>query len=159
MTAAMLVLEPIFEADLPPEQYAYRCGRNAQQAVVVQRMVRDLNMDIEILVAPIVREEDGLAMSSRNSYLTREEREEARVLFRALRMAEDLVKKGESRADRIVAEMCRMIEAKERAQIDYVSIVDPQTLQQISELSGAALIAVAVKFGKTRLIDNVIVEL
>jgi len=132
--------------------------KDAQQALVIKRMVRDLNFDVEVIVAPIVREKDGLAMSSRNTYLTPEERRDATVLYCSLLLAKELVDKGERRAEAIKTEMRKMIEATPTAQIDYISIVDTDKLEDKDTLSGETLIALAVYFGKTRLIDNLILQ-
>lgn len=132
--------------------------KDAQQAVVIQRMVKDLDFDMEIVVGPIVREPDGLAMSSRNAYLSPEEREDALVLNSSLRLAEEMVEKGERRVDEIVGAMQRRIEEKENTRVDYISIVHPETLESLERIENRALIALAVFVGETRLIDNSIVE-
>lgn len=137
---------------------AYFGQKDAQQAVIMKRMVKDLNHDTEIVVCPIVREKDGLAMSSRNVYLSEEERKQAVVLSQSLNMAADLVSKGERDAGKIKDAITAMIKEKDLAVIDYVAIVDPETLKDLDKIQGKALIALAVKFGKARLIDNIIVE-
>jgi len=129
--------------------------KDAQQAIVIRRMVRDLNFDVDIRVAPTVREKDGLAMSSRNTYLSRQERAQATVLYESLQQAEALVKGRERKAERIVRSMRKLIEAKPSARIDYVSIVNAEDLQPVDRLCGEVLIAVAVWIGKARLIDNI----
>ena len=131
--------------------------KDAQQVTVIKRMVEDLNQDVDIVVAPIVRESDGVAMSSRNTYLNRKERAEAVVLHQALMEAEELIGAGERRAPVIVQAMTDLIAAKETARIDYVSVVDADTLQSLDLLQERVLIALAVWFGKARLIDNTIV--
>lgn len=133
--------------------------KDAQQAFVIKRMVRDLNFDIEIDVAPIVREIDGLAMSSRNIYLSEEERREATILYESLKRAKELIERGERDARRIIKEMGRMISEKPRARIDYISIVETENLREVEEIEGEVLIALAVWFGKARLIDNIIIKL
>ncbi|MFZ5817373.1 MAG: pantoate--beta-alanine ligase [Bacillota bacterium] len=133
--------------------------KDAQQVAVIQRMAADLNMDLQIIPVPTVREPDGLAMSSRNTYLSPEERQAALVLSRSLRMAQERVREGERDMAALQAAMRAMIAAEPLADIDYVSIVDHATLQPVERLEGRALAAVAVRFGKTRLIDNVILEL
>ena len=132
--------------------------KDAQQAVVIRRMVKDLDFDMEIVVGPIIREEDGLAISSRNSYLSPEEREEALSLHQSLKMAEEMVRKGERRTRDIVDKMRKLIEEKKRTQIDYIDVIRPETLKPLERIEDRALIAMAVFVGKTRLIDNTIVE-
>lgn len=138
---------------------AYFGQKDAQQLVVIQRMVDDLNFDIEIIPIPIVREENGLAMSSRNKYLNPEERKSATVLYKSLNLACDMINAGQRDAQKIRAEMQRLIEAERCAKIDYVSIVDAHTLEELTELKGEVFIALAVFIGNTRLIDNAKVTL
>ena len=133
--------------------------KDAQQAVVIRRMVRDLNFDMEVIVGPIVREEDGLAMSSRNKYFSPEERQDALSLNRSLKLAEEMVRKGEQKAKAIISTMKELIDSKERTRIDYISIVHSETLKPLERIENRALIALAVFVGKTRLIDNTIVEI
>jgi len=128
--------------------------KDAQQLVIVRRLVADLDLDVEIEAGPTVREPDGLAASSRNAYLTADQRRQATCLIRALRGAESLVELGERRAARLVETMRRIIEAEPAAEIDYVAVVDPQTLEDLETLGGRALAALAVRVGRTRLIDN-----
>lgn len=128
--------------------------KDAQQVAVIRQMVKDLNMNINIQVVPIVRETDGLAMSSRNKYLNPNQRKASLVLFRSLLAAERMLAKGCRDSNEIIGAMTEMIQAEPEAEIDYVSIVDPETIQPLGTISQAALVAVAVKFGKTRLIDN-----
>ncbi len=137
---------------------AYFGQKDAQQAIVIKRMATDLNMDIEIKILPIIREKDGLAMSSRNINLSEPERKDAAVLFQALKKAEALVKEGERDAKKIIRQMEAMIKGKETAKIDYISIVDTKDLKPMSTVLSEALVALAVFFGKTRLIDNIIVK-
>lgn len=132
--------------------------KDYQQSVVIKRMVRDLNMDIDIIVLSTIRESDGLAMSSRNSYLSPEERKVAPILYRSLIMASEMVKNGERDARRIYSEMRGMIEKEPLIVIDYIAITDPENLEDISEIKGKTLIALAVRIGKTRLIDNILIE-
>jgi pantoate--beta-alanine ligase len=134
---------------------AYFGQKDAQQATVIRQMAEDLDMDVQIVVCPIVREADGLAMSSRNTYLTAKQRADAPMLNRALNDARQMIAKGE-RSGTIVKETIEALIGKvEGAVIDYVSIVDARTLGQVQTLRGEILIALAVKFGKTRLIDNI----
>ena len=133
--------------------------KDYQQAIVIQRMVRDLNFDMEIMIGPIVREKDGLAMSSRNVYLSAESRKSALSLNKSLRMAEQMIRKGERSADVLINSIRRHIESKPETKIDYVSIVHPATLQPLDRIEDCAVIALAVFVDKTRLIDNVIIEI
>ena len=133
---------------------AYFGQKDAQQLAVIRRMVEDLNMDLEIVGCPIVREEDGLAKSSRNTYLSDEERAAALVLSKAVKLGEELVKAGERDAKKIVSEMSALIQKEPLARIDYVKAVDGLTMQQIDTVKSPMLVALAVFIGKTRLIDN-----
>lgn len=137
---------------------AYFGQKDAQQVIILQNMVRQLNIPMEIVVCPIVREPDGLALSSRNVYLSAEERTKALVLSRALREAERQVQAGERDVARLEAAMRALIEAVPGATIDYARVVDPVALADLNVLRGPALAAVAVRFGGTRLIDNVILD-
>jgi len=132
--------------------------KDAQQVLVIQRMVRDLNLDVDVVVAPTIREADGLAKSSRNVYLTPEARQEAPVLYRALQMGKTLIEDGVRDADQVLGAMRNLIVEAPHAQIDYVEAVDMDRLASLSDLSGRVLLAVAVYFGKARLIDNIWVE-
>jgi pantoate--beta-alanine ligase len=133
---------------------AYFGQKDAQQAAVIRRMTRDLNYPIEIVVCPIVREPDGLAMSSRNSYLDPEQRKAALVLHRALNAAKDSYKAGERDAEKLRANMQATIEAEPLAQMQYVSCADYDTLEELDQITGKALLSMAVYVGRTRLIDN-----
>ena len=135
---------------------AYFGQKDAQQLAVVRRMVRDLNFDLEIVGCPIIREEDGLAKSSRNTYLSAEERTAATVLHKGLTAGEELLRSGEKNAAKVVAEIRKVIENEPLAKIDYVELVDWNTLKPVETVSGEVLCAVAVYIGKTRLIDNFI---
>ena len=135
--------------------HAYFGQKDAQQAAVIRKMATDLDFDLEIVVCPTVREPDGLAMSSRNSYLTAQQRMLAPVLNRALRDARKMIEKGERNATAVSNRIKAMIGGAEGAVIDYVSVVDAGTLAPAQTISGEVLIALAVKFGKTRLIDNI----
>jgi len=137
---------------------AYFGQKDAQQAIVIKRMVADLNMMVEIVVVPTVRESDGLAMSSRNTYLSPKERQAATVLFRALSLAKQLWQGGEKDADKIRYEMKSLIEKEPLAQIDYVSIADVDTLEELNMIDQLALASLAVRIGRTRLIDNMLLE-
>jgi pantoate--beta-alanine ligase len=133
---------------------AYFGQKDAQQVVVIQKMVTDLNMNLEVVVVPTQREPDGLAMSSRNVYLNPEERQAAVVLWRSMNLAQGLWQKGERDAEKIRNEMVALIRKEPLARIDYVSMADPKTLDELSRIKGSALVSMAVYVGKTRLIDN-----
>jgi pantoate--beta-alanine ligase len=133
---------------------AYFGKKDAQQLRIIEVLARDLNLGVEIVPCEIVREADGLAMSSRNRYLSAEERQEALVLNRTLTYFEERVAAGERDAMKLLGEMAEKIEAAHGAEIDYVAIVDANTLEDVSEIKGEILAALAVKFGTTRLIDN-----
>ena len=135
---------------------AYFGQKDAQQAAIIKKMVSDLDMDVEIHICPIVREKDGLAMSSRNAYLNEEERKAAPVLHRAVLKAKDEIIKGKKNAGEIRKEITEIIEGEKLARIDYIAIVDPENLQEVDNIEEEVLIAVAVWIGKTRLIDNII---
>ena len=135
---------------------AYFGQKDAQQAVIIRKMVSDLNMNVEIRILPIVREEDGLAMSSRNKYLNDEERKTATILYRALLRVKEKIAKGKRNAGEISEIVTKMLESERLARLDYITIVDPENLHEIDIIDGPVLIAIAVWFGKTRLIDNII---
>jgi pantoate--beta-alanine ligase len=135
---------------------AYFGQKDAQQALVIRKMVDDLNMNLKIKVSPTLRETDGLAMSSRNSYLRPDERQAATVLYKALCLASNLWKSGVTDAQYIRQKMADLINQEKLASIDYVSISDTETLEEQSEVHVPALISLAVRIGKTRLIDNII---
>ena len=137
---------------------AYFGQKDAQQVMVITQMVKDLNMNVKIVNAPIVREDDGLAMSSRNVYLSPGERKAATVLSRSLQDAEQAVNNGETDALALRKQITEKINTESMADIDYVEILSIPDLEPIQVLRGQVLIALAVRFGKTRLIDNTIVE-
>jgi len=137
---------------------AYFGQKDAQQAVVIKKMVADLNMNVEIVALPTVREPDGLATSSRNTYLNPEERQAATVLYQALCLAQKLWFQGEKDAERLRQEMIALIQKEPLADINYVSVADPQTLEELDRVNPPALVSMAVKIGKTRLIDNIVLE-
>ena len=136
---------------------AYFGRKDAQQAAVIEQMVKDLNIPVKIKVLPTVREKDGLAMSSRNAYLNINQREDALVLRQSLLKARTLIKSGEKNSGRIKAAMKSMIDKKKTAKIDYVSIVDTKDLKDVERIKNRVLIALAIKIGPTRLIDNMVV--
>jgi pantoate--beta-alanine ligase len=133
---------------------AYFGQKDAQQVVVIKRMVTDLNLGIDIVVVPTIREEDGLAMSSRNIYLKPPERQAATILFRALNLARQLRQNGENDANKLRKQMTSLIQREPLAQIGYVSIADIETLEELNLIDRPALASLAVLIGKTRLIDN-----
>lgn len=133
---------------------AYFGQKDAQQLAVIRRMVRDLNFDIEIVGCPIVREPDGLALSSRNTYLNTEERKAALVLSQALKLGKDMMESGETDAVKIRKAMVEHIEKEPLAKIDYVEIVDADSLESVQKIENKVLTAMAVYIGNTRLIDN-----
>ncbi|MGC1300742.1 MAG: pantoate--beta-alanine ligase [Caulobacteraceae bacterium] len=135
---------------------AYFGQKDAQQSVVIRRMTRDLDLPVEVIIAPTVREADGLAMSSRNAYLTPEQRAAAPVLFRALSRARTRFEAGERDADALRALMREVIAAQPGIEIDYVSLADPQTLQELGRIETGALASLAARLGRTRLIDNLL---
>jgi len=135
---------------------AYFGRKDAQQAIVIKKMVADLNMNLEIVTVPTVREPDGLAMSSRNTYLNPEERQAATVLYQALTLAQQLYSQGEKDADKLRQQMTALIQKQPLATIDYVSIADVKTLDELETVNPPALVSLAVKIGKTRLIDNIV---
>jgi pantoate--beta-alanine ligase len=136
---------------------AYFGQKDAQQTIVVKKMVADLNMNLEIVTMPTVREPDGLAISTRNAYLNAEERQAATVLYKALTLAQELWSQGERDAERIRQEMRTLIQKEPLATIGYVSIAEPEGLEELDRVTPPALVSMAVKIGRTRLIDNVVV--
>lgn len=146
------VVAKLFNAVQPHK--AYFGQKDAQQAAVIRQMVRDLNFPIDVIVCPIVREADGLAMSSRNKYLEGADRKAATVLFRALNAAKDAYEGGERNAEVLRGKMKEVLESEPRAQIQYVSCADYDSLEELEVVKGKALLSMAVILGKTRLIDN-----
>ena len=150
------IVAKLFNAVQP--QQAFFGQKDAQQAVVIKQMVRDLNFPIEIVVCPIVREADGLALSSRNTYLSPVERQAATILNKALKAAEKAYLDGERDAERIRQAMRDKFQTEPLANVQYASCADPRTLQELETISQGALLSVAVYIGKTRLIDNLILR-
>ncbi len=136
---------------------AYFGQKDYQQAQIIKRMVRDLNFPVQIKVLPIVRESDGLALSSRNSYLDSRQRQEASVLFKALELARSLILGGERSVSKIILAMERLILSQPHTRIDYIKIVSPRTLEELKYIEKKAWVALAVFIGDTRLIDNILV--
>jgi pantoate--beta-alanine ligase len=138
---------------------AYFGQKDAQQVAVIRQMVRDLDFDLQVVSCPTVREPDGLAMSSRNSYLSESQRTDAVVISKALFEARDMIVAGETQACKVIEHIRSRIGAVNQADIDYLSVVDFNTLGDLEILEGSVLIAVAVKFGSTRLIDNLAIDI
>lgn len=132
--------------------------KDYQQYLIIKRMVRDLSLPIEIFPVPIMREDDGLAMSSRNVYLTPEQRQEALVLFKSLNLAEETIRAGERGARALEEQIKEKISLESQGVIDYVEVRDANDLSEVTEITGPVIVALAVKFGTTRLIDNKVVE-
>ena len=151
------VVNKLFNIVTP--DHAYFGEKDAQQLAIIKRMVKDLNMPLEIHGCPIIREADGLAKSSRNTYLSEEERKAALVLSRSIFLGKEMVEKGERDAKKVVAAMTAEIEKEPLAKIDYVKVVDLETMQQVETIEHDILTAIAVYIGKTILIDNCMVTL
>ncbi len=132
--------------------------KDAQQAIVIKREVTDLNMPLKIVVCPTIREPNGLAVSSRNQYLTYQRRKDAAYIYKALKKSESLVKAGTKKSKTVISEMKKVLKQVPSIKIEYISIVDAETLQSLEKVTGKVLIAVAVKIGSTRLIDNILVD-
>ena len=148
------VVSKLFNIVLPDR--AYFGQKDAQQVVVIRRMAHDLNFRHQIVVVPTVREPDGLALSSRNAYLNAEERQSALVLSRSLFLAREMYEKGERNAREIRSAMRAMLEAEPGVKTDYVTVCDPQSLEELDRIEGSAMVALAARVGKTRLIDNLV---
>jgi pantoate--beta-alanine ligase len=138
--------------------FAFFGQKDAQQVVIIKRMLKDLNSNIEIITLPIIREPDGLALSSRNNYLNSEERKAATVLYKSLMKAKELIQSGEHKSAKISKAIIDMITQEPLAKIDYVEIVDLENLEPVKTVGKNTLIAIAVYIGTTRLIDNIIAE-
>lgn len=149
------VVSKLFHIVIPDK--AYFGQKDAQQLAVIRHMVQDLNFDIEIVGCPIVREEDGLAKSSRNTYLNAEERKAALVLHRSLKEGKALIDQGEKDAKKVQGTILEILQSEPLAKVDYVEVVDWSTLEPVETIDREVLVAIAVFIGKTRLIDNVIV--
>jgi pantoate--beta-alanine ligase len=134
---------------------AYFGQKDAQQLAVIKKMVSDLNMNLDVVAVSTLREADGLAMSSRNSYLNPKEREAAAILYKALCLGVKMIEGGEHDAEVIKAAMSQLIQAQPVAKIEYISIADTVSLQELEAVRSQALVSMAVRIGKTRLIDNV----
>ena len=139
-------------------QFAYFGRKDAQQAALISRMAKDLNLDCEIVICPIKREPDGLAMSSRNVYLNASDRQFATVLHRALQAAQLLLRKGTTEVSSLQSAMHRILRDESAARLDYVEIVDAQTFEPLTHIDRQAYVLIAAKFGETRLLDNMLVD-
>lgn len=133
--------------------------KDAQQAIVIKRMVQDLNMPLTIEVCPTVREKDGLALSSRNQYLSQEQRKEALLINKALKNCESMIQFGERNCKTLINKIHEILDQGKQVDIDYIKIVDIETVEDIEQIAQKALIAVAAKVGNTRLIDNIMIDL
>ncbi len=151
VTTVVLKLFNIIKPDI-----AYFGQKDYQQAVIIKKMVSDLDLDIKIKLVPVIRENDGLAMSSRNAYLSKEEREAAGILYKSLTKAQGLLSKGEKNTAKIIDAIRKLLNSEALARIDYASVVDPGSLEEIDTVKDRALVALAVRIGNTRLIDNII---
>ena len=151
----MTIVTKLFNIVRP--DVAYFGQKDYQQSLIIRRTATDLNLEVAIKVLPTVREEDGVAMSSRNMYLGPKQRKDATCLITALNRAEDMVNNGESSAARVSAEMKRLIRKVKGTRVEYIAIVNSETLEPVKEIKGKTLIALAVRIGKARLIDNIIV--
>jgi pantoate--beta-alanine ligase len=132
--------------------------KDAQQAVVIRKMVADLNMPLKIVVCPTVRQADGLAVSSRNQYLTKPQKKDATLIYKSLQKGRKLIKDGVSDSKTIIGQMRKVLQQVPSVKIEYISIVDAETLQELRKVTGKVLTAVAVEIGSTRLIDNILVD-
>ncbi len=149
------VVAKLFNAFRPDR--AYFGQKDAQQALVIRRMTLDLLFPLEVIVCPTVREADGLAMSSRNAYLDPEERKAATVLYRALRAAQQAFEQGEREAESLRQTMTRVLASEPRAKVQYISVANPETLDELQGSVERALLSMAVFIGRTRLIDNILI--
>lgn len=155
-TGVMTVVAKLLNIVGPDAAYFGR--KDAQQAALIAKMVRDLNFPVKIVTCPIVREPDGLAMSSRNAYLSGKERRDAVVLFQALKSAERMVVRGQRNVSKIIAILGDLIIRTNSARVDYIAVVDKDTLEPLKSISGTALLCLAVWIGTTRLIDNTMLK-
>ena len=137
---------------------AYFGQKDFQQTVVIKKMVKDLGMDVEIVVLPTIREKDGLATSSRNIYLKKDERKAAPVLYKSLKLAEELIKKGERDSKKIIRKMKELLKKEKLIKLEYIAIVDPKTLKEVKKIKRGTNVSLAARIGKARLIDNITVK-
>ena len=153
-TGVSTVVTKLFEIVKP--DIAYFGQKDAQQAVVIKKLIEDLNMEVILKILPIIRETDGLAVSSRNVYLAGRERRDATILFQSLKRAEELFKNGEHKSQKIIQDMEELIKGKDTTKIDYLKVVDTESLKDVKMIKNKVLVALAVFIGKTRLVDNTI---
>ena len=151
------VVSKLFNIVAPDK--AYFGQKDAQQLAVIKRMVRDLSIDVEIVGCPIIREEDGLAKSSRNTYLNKEERIAAIVLNKSLKLAKEALEKGERNSNNVINLIKSTIDSEKLAKINYIQVVDALSMEDVQEINSDILVAIAIYIGKTRLIDNFIFEI
>ncbi|MHC4720455.1 MAG: pantoate--beta-alanine ligase [Planctomycetota bacterium] len=137
---------------------AYFGQKDAQQAVVIKKMVADLNMPLHVVICPTVRHQDGLAVSSRNQYLTEQQRKDATLIYKALQKCREMIDSGATDTKSAIGEMCQVLDKAPAINIEYASIVDAETLQPVDPIDGKILVALAVKIGNTRLIDNILLD-
>lgn len=137
---------------------AYFGQKDAQQLAIIKRMVRDLNIDVEVVGCPIIREKDGLAKSSRNTYLSSEERKAALILNKSLKLGKEAVEAGERNSSKVIEIIKNNLETEKLAEVEYVQVVDGVSMKDVDVIDGSVLVAIAVRIGKTRLIDNFIYE-
>ncbi|MHC4659430.1 MAG: 4-phosphopantoate--beta-alanine ligase, partial [Planctomycetota bacterium] len=137
---------------------AYFGQKDAQQAIVIKRMVADLNMPLEIVLCPTVREPNGLAVSSRNKYLTEQQKKDAGLIYKSLQKCQEMIEAGIKDTQEIIAEMRDILQQVPSIEVEYVNIVDAETLQPLDQVSGKILAAVAARIGSARLIDNILVD-
>ncbi|MHC4603236.1 MAG: pantoate--beta-alanine ligase, partial [Planctomycetota bacterium] len=138
--------------------FAFFGQKDAQQAIVIKRMAADLNMPLEIVVCPTVRESDGLAVSSRNKYLTAEQKKDATLIYKSLQQCREMIDAGTTNSETIITEMRKILGQAPSIEIEYISIVGAETLQNLDKIGGRVLAAVAVQIGPARLIDNILVD-
>jgi pantoate--beta-alanine ligase len=153
-TGVATVVAKLFNIVKP--HYAVFGQKDYQQLMVIERMVKDLNMDVEVVPYPTVREADGMAMSSRNSYLSETERKKARLISASLRRAQELIKEGERKTETIRKAVDDILHQEEGIEVEYIDICDTGTLEDVPAVAGRAVLAIACRIGKTRLIDNTI---
>lgn len=151
------VVGKLFNIVLPDR--AYFGQKDAQQLATIRRFVRDLNFPVEVVACPIVRESDGLAKSSRNTYLNPAERQAATILSKSLNLGREAIEQGERDAKKVIAVITASLQSEPLARIDYVEVVDFENIQRIERIEGETLVAIAVYIGKTRLIDNFVISL
>ncbi|MHC4149014.1 MAG: pantoate--beta-alanine ligase [Planctomycetota bacterium] len=137
---------------------AYFGQKDAQQAIVIKKMVADLNMPLHVVICPTVRHQDGLAVSSRNQYLTEQQRKDATLIYKALQKCREMIDSGATDTKSAIGEMCQVLDKAPAINIEYASIVDAETLQPVDPIDGKILVALAVKIGNTRLIDNILLD-